>query len=123
MQDAGGFESALDGVELRPTMYDYTAGKRGKNRKRTAAEIDYQSRVAELGCICCRLLGVMQEGSTMIHHVRKGRLRSDCHYDVLPLCHSCHQGKQGVHGDKSILKAVGLSEDQLLGIVRDLMDI
>lgn len=95
--------------------------RRGKNRERTADEVAYQSRVADLGCICCRLLGVPQLTNTEIHHVRRGRLRADCHYDVLPLCNQCHRGRFSIHGDKSILRQIGKSENELLDIVRGMV--
>ena len=97
------------------------AKRRGKNRSRTPEEVEYQGRVAELPCVVCQLLGEHQEGSTLVHHVRAGRLRSDCHFDVLPLCHRDHADRQGVHGDRSRLKLTGKTQQELLEKVRELL--
>lgn len=108
--------SAVSVQEVEPIK------RRGKNRKRTDAEIEYQGRVAELGCICCHIAGRSQEGHTEIHHHRAGRLRSDCHFDVIPLCKSCHTGRHSIHGDKSIMKSLGHTPESLLEKVKELLD-
>lgn len=97
--------------------------KRGKNRKRTQGEIDYQGRVAEFGCVVCRLLGEMQKPGTEIHHIRRGKLRADSHYDVIGLCKSDHTGRNGAHGDKSRIKATGKTEAVLLEFTRQLLGV
>lgn len=73
------------------------------------------SRVAELGCIACRLLGV--EGSPAeVHHPRfaagAGQRASD--FLAIPLCPEHHRGPRGVHGDKSILRQLRVDEPALL---------
>jgi len=97
-----------------------TEHRRGKNRKRTQAEIDHQGRVAELPCVVCMLIGEMQQGRTYIHHIRDNRLRADSHMDVLPLCFDDHQNRQGIHGDRSRLKLTGKTQAELLEITRAL---
>jgi len=98
--------------------------RRGKNRPRNEAEIAYQQRVAEIGCVVCRLLGEEQLSPTELHHVRLGRLRADCHMDVLPLCSNlCHRGKHSVHGDRSRLYRTKKSQSDLLEIVTDILTI
>ena len=55
----------------------------------TAAEREYLSRVAALGCIICG-------APASIHHVRRyGETRK--HSKIVPLCHRHHQGAAGIH--------------------------
>lgn len=99
------------------------AKRRGKNRGRTPEEVEYQGRVVELGCMVCKLMGVEQESHTELHHHRAGRLRSDCHYDVLPLCSNRHhRGKTGWHGSRDDFKAMSLTPEYLLEKVKELLD-
>jgi hypothetical protein len=95
---------------------------RKKKVGRTQAEIEHQSRVAELGCIVCRLLGESHQGHIEIHHVRAGRRRDDSHMDVLPLCKGHHTGRHGWHGDKSQIKKTGKTDQELLDCVNYLID-
>ena len=96
---------------------------RGKNRKRNADEVAHQDRVAQLGCIVCRVLGEMQQGGVEVHHVRgTGELRSDCHMKVLPLCFKHHRdNRHGIHGCKEGLKRTGKTERDLLLIVDEML--
>lgn len=73
------------------------------------------SRVAALGCIACRRLGV--DGSPAeVHHPRfavgAGQRASD--FLAIPLCPEHHRGPRGVHGDKSILRQLKADEPALL---------
>jgi hypothetical protein len=73
-----------------------------KGITRTEAEVKLHDKVAQLGCICCRIDGFEQLWVS-IHHCN-GRTRPGCHEDVLPLC-SAHHVKEdpdilAVHGDK-----------------------
>lgn len=72
--------------------------KKGKKRAKKA-ERTYLSRVAELGCACCRRLGL---GATPaeIHHPRKGTgmAQRAAHRDAIPLCPEHHRGNTGIHG-------------------------
>jgi len=104
-----------------PSTKGVENGRRGKNRLRTDQEIIYQEKVAEIGCIVCRLYGEAQQGGTVIHHVREGKLRADCHYDVLPLCERDHVGKDGVHGDRSRIKKLGKTQQDLLTIIKEML--
>lgn len=104
-----------------PSTKGVENGRRGKNRSRTDQEIIYQEKVAELGCIVCRLHGDMQQGAAIVHHVRAGKLRADCHYQVLPLCERDHVGKDGVHGDRSRIKLLGKTQQDLLIIIKEML--
>lgn len=72
-------------------------------------------RVKGMACICCTLLGRAQESVTDAHHIREDREeRND--WLTIPLCHDdCHQGPNGVHGDKTYLRMLKMSEWGLLG--------
>ena len=114
----------LSAVDLENSDIPITPPRRGKNRPRNEAEIAHQQRVAEIGCIICKLLGEEQLSHTEIHHVRQNRLRADCHMDVLPLCSNlCHRGKHSVHGDRSRLYRTKKSQSDLLEIVTDILAI
>lgn len=73
-----------------------------KGRTRTAEEVRLHDRIAELGCICCRIDGIYNP-VVSIHHVN-GRTAPFCHHDVLPLCGAHHQKLDpdtlAIHGDK-----------------------
>ena len=106
-----------------PTVECEPVQRRGKNRKRTDAEIEHQGRVAELGCIVCRMLGGYQQWHTELHHVRNGKLRADCHFDVLPLCFEHHRHNiYGIHGQRVGLKEIGKTQEELLEIVKNLLE-
>jgi hypothetical protein len=74
----------------------------------------HMGRIKEMPCICCTLLGRRQESTTDAHHIREDREeRND--FLTIPLCHSdCHQGTNGVHGDKTYLRLLKMSEWGLL---------
>ena len=57
-------------------------------------------------------------GPSDAHHIREGQGMSQRASDVLliPLCKSCHQGKNGIHGDRSILRIFKVEELDLLAI-------
>lgn len=59
--------------------------------KPSKADVAYRERVREIGCICCRHLGLPQIGATEIHHCNDaGRNRG--HREILPLCEYHHRG-------------------------------
>lgn len=76
----------------------------------SAAGRRHMSRVAELPCALCGAHGVH------VHHIREGvgmgQRQSD--FLTIPLCPSCHTGKGGVHGDKTMLRLHKKDELDLL---------
>ncbi len=84
---------------------------------------EHMGRVAALGCIACRTLGL---GVTpaQVHHIREGRqARSD--FLTIPLCPGHHQGsRMSVHHDKAaLMRALGVfSEFDLLARVLELLE-
>lgn len=74
-------------------------------------------RVAAMDCILCRLLGMQQESKTDVHHIREGQgmAQRASNWLVVPLCHEgCHQGPNGIHGDRSLLRIAKVDELDLL---------
>jgi hypothetical protein len=85
----------------------------------TKAEKAHMGRVAAMGCVLCRLLGMPQESKTDVHHIREGQGMSQraSNWLVIPLCHSgCHQGPCGIHGDRSLLRIAKVDELDLLAM-------
>lgn len=68
----------------------------------TAKQKRYLAKLAELPCVLCEQIGQQQQGRIFLHHIREGQGMSQRASDwlAIPLCHSCHQGDHGVHGDR-----------------------
>ncbi len=81
----------------------------------TKAESKYMGRVAELGCVVCRMLGY---GPTpaQVHHIRDGQgmAQRAQNFLTIPLCPEHHTGKSGIHGDKSAMRLLKVDELDLL---------
>lgn len=75
-------------------------------------------RIASQGCALCLRLG-FGPTQAMIHHPRTGQgtAQRASHFLAIPLCESCHQGPEGVHGDKSLLRVANCTELDLLADV------
>lgn len=86
----------------------------------TLLAIAHMGRIKAMDCVCCRLLNQPQRSSTDVHHIRWGRIaRND--WLTVPLCHEgCHQGPNGVHGDRTYLRLLQLDEPQLLAVTIEL---
>lgn len=91
-------------------------------KARTAAQIEYQGKVAQLGCLLCREQGRGIVGANL-HHIREGQGMGQraSHWLVVPLCRDCHQGKNGLHGDQSLMRISKLSELDLLAMTIERM--
>lgn len=79
--------------------------------------------VLKLPCAICTALGMQQEGRTFAHHIRTGQGASQRGHDELtvPLCWEHHQGKTGIHGDRSAWRMAKLDElDVLADVIRGL---
>lgn len=65
----------------------------------TAAERRHLQRIKEMDCGLCGA-----SGPSDAHHVREGQGMSQRapHWLAIPLCKDCHQGKGGLHGDRSL---------------------
>ena len=100
-------------------IYDYFYKGRGMSKPaKTRKEKQYHEKIANMKCVCCDLLGQKQTMWTEVHHVNeyKGKSQRAGHYCVIPLCVDCHRGKCGVHGEKTFLKILKLTEMDLLDI-------
>lgn len=81
----------------------------------TKAERAHMGRVAELGCIVCRLLG--NYGSpAQVHHIREGQGMSQraSHWLTIGLCPEHHTGPMGIHGDRTYMRMLKVDELDLL---------
>lgn len=69
-------------------------------------------RIKSMPCACCGWLPPSQA-----HHIREGQgmgqRASD--YLAIPLCWECHQGRHGVHGDRSRMRNRQTDEIRMLG--------
>ena len=92
----------------------------------TKPEKVYMNRVANLGCICCHMMGY-SDSPAEIHHIRTGTGMSQraSNYDIIPLCPVHHRtGDHGVayhSGSKAFEKNFG-TELELLEVVKEALD-
>jgi hypothetical protein len=92
----------------------------------TKAEKDNYARLARLGCILCKQLGVreIEDSPVEMHHVRRfGGKRSLA--PVIPLCAIHHRlGDSAVHqlGSKGFSAYWGFTQEDLVDKVRELLD-
>lgn len=80
-------------------------------------------KVAELGCIVCKLFHSVYSPAA-IHHT-DGKTKSGVHFKVLPLCGAHHQtGGYGValHAGKKEFERKYGTEQELLQKVKDLLE-
>lgn len=87
-------------------------------RPANARERHHLLRVKSLPCAVCRA-----PAPSMAHHIRAGQGMGQraSHWLVVPLCAECHQGKSGIHGDRSAWTLRKLTElDALADTIRRL---
>lgn len=73
-------------------------------------------RLKRMQCVCCKLLEARQAQTTDVHHIIVNDQPRN-HFLTIPLCWSCHQGPLGVHGDKTFLRMLKMTEWSLLAFV------
>ena len=77
----------------------------------------HKARVAALGCIICRQLGI-DDSPAHVHHIREGQGMGQRAGDMLtiPLCPEHHQGATGIHGlgTRAFERMYGTTELDLL---------
>ena len=92
----------------------------------TLAERQHLARVAALGCVLCRRLGLGETPAT-IHHIRAGQGMSQraSHFETIGLCYPHHQGDEGLHGlgRRAFERVYGVTELELLAEVRELLGV
>ena len=72
--------------------------------------------VARLPCVLCEKLGQEQRARTHVRHIRSGqglRQRAGA-YLLCALCGECHQGPDGIHGTRALLRMAKCTELDLL---------
>jgi Recombination enhancement, RecA-dependent nuclease len=91
----------------------------------TKAEKAHLTRVAALGCIVCRRLGI-HDSPAEIHHPRTsaGLGHKATHFEALPFCPNHHRnGPDALHvmGRKAWEAHFGFTELELLAQVREML--
>lgn len=90
------------------------------------SEKENYARLARLGCILCKQIGVreVEDSPVEIHHVRRfGGKRSLA--PAIPLCSIHHRlGNSSIHqlGSKGFSAYWGLTQEDLIDKVRELLD-
>jgi hypothetical protein len=85
---------------------------RSKNSKAiTRAESEHMSRVKEQACSCCDT-----PGPSEAHHIKQGQ-----HFSTVAWCMSCHRGKGGWHGDRTMFRIFKKDEVDCLAITIERM--
>lgn len=81
----------------------------------SAASKRYMAKVAQIGCVLCAALGKPGIPAS-VHHVREGQGLAQRAADWLSvaLCWDCHQGPNGLHGDRSLMRIAKQEELDLL---------
>lgn len=76
-----------------------------------ASERKHVQRVKELPCGLCET-----PGPSFAHHIREGQGMSQRagHFCTIPLCFECHQGAQGIHGDRALWRIYKKTEVDVL---------
>lgn len=92
----------------------------------TNDERKHMNRVSDLGCVVCRNLGTITNETSYpacIHHIREGKGMGQraSNYEVIPLCHFHHQGRNGIHtiGTKAWRAKYGSEKDLLAQTLKD----
>lgn len=74
---------------------------RSKNAKPIKpAESEHMAAVKSVACVVCDT-----PAPSAAHHIKQGR-----HFLTVALCWECHQGKQGIHGDKTLWRIRKMDE-------------
>lgn len=74
----------------------------------TKAEREHMRRVKELDCGNCDA-----HGPSSAHHLIENGTRVG-HFATIPLCYDCHQGPNGIHGDKTVFRITKKTELMIL---------
>ena len=76
--------------------------------KATKEEMDHMAEVKSLPCGVCN-----DFPPSLAHHIKEGDRRVS-HFATIPLCFDCHQGPNGIHGDKAFWRIYKKSELSVL---------
>jgi hypothetical protein len=81
------------------------------NSKPSKAEREHLAWIKEQPCVVCGAPPISEA-----HHIKQ----SGAHY-CIPLCKSCHTGKNGIHGERLMWKLKKLDEMDCLAMVVQMM--
>lgn len=89
----------------------------------TSAEKRHLTKVASMYCVLCAALGQRNHAPVQVHHIREGQGMSQraSNFLTIPLCQDCHQGPNGFHGNRSLLRIAKVEELDLLAMTIELM--
>ncbi len=91
----------------------------------TKAEKEYMGRIASMGCVICRNLG-LGESPAEVHHIGNGTMgKRASNYETIPLCPAHHRtGGHGVavHAGRKAFEAKYGTESELLEQTRRELD-
>jgi hypothetical protein len=94
-------------------------------RTPTREESEYMGKVANVGCIICRLY-LDLESPAEIHHT-EGKTKVGCHFLILPLCERHHRtpgpGYVSRADGKKAFEAAYMSEPDLIIVVRKAVEL
>lgn len=95
-----------------------------RGKATTKAEKAFHNRIAQIGCIACRMEGI-ENNHVSIHHI-DGRTKPGSHYKVLPLCAVHHQHGTdefpSVHPWKARFESKYGSQLELLELCKQIID-
>ena len=96
-------------------------------KSKTKAEKFHMNKVADLGCIACRIMGY-EDTPPQLHHIRgngkdsPGIGQKSSNFEVIPLCIHHHlTGENAIHKNKANFEADFGTEKELLGMVEGLL--
>ena len=83
----------------------------------SAASKRYMAKVAKVDCVLCTALGKPGIPAS-VHHVREGQgmAQRAANWLSVALCWNCHQGPNGLHGDRTLMRIAKLEELDLLAM-------
>lgn len=89
----------------------------------THHEKGHMDRVAKLPCVLCKHLGRGIVRPVQVHHLRHGQGMGQraANWLTIALCQDCHQGPNGLHGDRSLLRIGKVDELDLLAMTIEAM--
>lgn len=83
----------------------------------------YLALVHDLPCVLCAARDMSQQTKTTAHHVRHGNGMGQraADWNVCALCYDCHQGPQGLHGNRQRFKQAKWDEMDALAATSEAM--
>jgi hypothetical protein len=91
-----------------------------------ARERRHMARVARVGCVLCKHMGIADDTPVIVHHLKYGSGASDraSHYLTIALCPDHHVGPNGVHKLKEhgLYLRYKLSELDLLALTLEAIE-